>query len=216
MKHNLFIFITYNFLIKYILLATDFDLGKYQLLQLQSDPCILFDSSEFKIGEEIFIKITGTFLEEFAYIEYYFYDNESKNKNEKCNNLSGQSLIKEYYNKIDKVTDDYGNPLYEIRYFTIDKKKEYLGTSNGNYLKIFTHMNGNYDIENTEMNQGYARIVGIIIAVVVIVGVIIAVIVYCIYRRKRMAQFNQSGPTYNAQNVPVKNMYNNPNYAYPS
>ena len=190
MKHNLFIFITYNFLIKYILLATDFDLGKYQLLQLQSDPCILFDSSEFKIGEEIFIKITGTFLEEFAY--------------------------KEYYNKIDKVLDDYGKPLYEIRYFTIDKKKEYLGTSNGNYLKIFTHMNGNYDIENTEMNQGYARIVGIIIAVVVIVGVIIAVIVYCIYRRKRMAQFNQSGPTYNAQNVPVKNMYNNPNYAYPS
>ena len=216
MKHNLFIFITYIFLIKYILLETDFDLGKYQLLQLQSDTCILFDSSEFKIGEEIFIKITGIFLEEYSYIEYYFYDNENKNKNEKCNNLSGQSLIKEYYNKIDKVTDDYGNPLYEIRYFTIDKKKEYLGTSNGNYLKIFTHMYGNYDIENTEINQGYARIVGIIIVVVVIVGVIIAIIVYCIYRRKRMAQFNQPGPINNAQNVPVKNMYNNPNYAYPS
>ena len=77
-------------------------------------------------------------------------------------------------------------------------------------------MYGNYDIENTEINQGYARIVGIIIVVVVIVGVIIAIIVYCIYRRKRMAQFNQPGPINNAQNVPVKNMYNNPNYAYPS
>ena len=77
-------------------------------------------------------------------------------------------------------------------------------------------MDSLYDVENTQMNQGYARIVGIVIAVVVIVGIIVAIIIYCIYRRKRMAQFNQGGSTYNPQNVPVKNVYNNPNYAFPS
>ena len=180
-----------------------------------NDPCILLDSSGFKIGEEIYIKISGFFLEEFPYIEYNFYDVENIEQNGKCIIPSSQSLFKEYFNKIDKVLDDYGNLLYEIRYFTIDKKKEYLGESNGNILKIFPHMYGTYGIENTEINQGYARILGIVIACVVIVGVIIAIIIYCIYRRKRMAQFNQGGSTYNPQNAPVKNMYNNPNFAYP-
>ena len=214
MKQNLIIFITNIFLIKYILLSTDFDLEKYGQILQTSDPCLLLDSSGFKIGEEIYIKISGIFLEEFPYIEYYFYDNEEVVPNNKCIPSSVQPF-KEYFNKIDKVLDDYGNLLYEIRYFTIDKKKEYLGESNGNILKIFPHMYGTYGIENTEINQGYARILGIVIACVVIVGVIIAIIIYCIYRRKRMAQFNQGGSTYNPQNAPVKNMYNNPNFAYP-
>ncbi len=215
MKQNLILFITYFFLIKYILLTTDFELEKYEQKTLQSDLCIRFDSSSFKIGEEIYFKITGRFL--YPYIEYYFYDDEEiPSQENKCNIISVKPPFKEFFNKIDKVLDDYGNPLYDIRYFTIDKTKENLAASNGNYLKIFPYIDGFYDIENTEINQGYARIVGIVIACVVIVGIIIAIIIYCIYRRKRMAQFNQGGSTYNPQNVPVKNMYNNPNYAYPS
>ena len=209
MKQALIIFITYIFLIKYILLSTDFDLEKYGLLQLIKDPCILFDSSDFKIGEEIYIKITGVFLEQYPYIEYYFYDEE--NSIQKCDIIQGQPIFKEYYNKIDKVLDDYGNLLYEIRYFIIDKKKEELASINGNVLKVFPHMYDKYDIENTKINQGYPRIVGIVIAVVVVAIIIFAIIIYCIYRRKRMAQLNQGGPTYNPQNVPVKNMYNTPN-----
>ena len=215
MEQNLIIFITNIFLIKYVLLSTDFVLEKYGQKLKANEACLIFDTSGFKIGEEIYIKITGFFFEQYPYIEYYFYDNEDTQQNGQCNSVSVE-LFKEYFNKIEKVLDDYGNLLYEIRYFIIDKKKKYLGTSNGNYLKIFPHMHGAYDIENTKINQGYARILGIVIAVVVIVGVIIVIIIYCIYRRKRMAQFNQGGSTYNPQNVPVKNVYNNPNYAYPS
>ena len=215
MKKNLIIFITNFFFIKYILSSTDYELGKYQLLSGLINRCITFDSSDFKIGEEIYIKITGRFSN--PYIEYYFYDDEDILQTEdKCNIISVVPPFKEYFNKIEKVLDDYGNYLYDIRYFTIDKKKESLASLNGHYLKIFPYMDSLYDIENTQMNQGYARIVGIVIAVVVIVGIIIAIIIYCIYRRKRMAQFNQGGSTYNPQNVPVKNVYNNPNYAFPS
>ena len=215
MKKNLIIFITNFFFIKYILSSTDYELGKYQLLSGIMNLCITFDSSDFKIGEEIYIKITGRFSN--PYIEYYFYDDEDILQTEdKCNIISVVPPFKEYFNKIEKVLDDYGNYLYDIRYFTIDKKKESLASLNGHYLKIFPYMDSLYDIENTQMNQGYARIVGIVIAVVVIVGIIVAIIIYCIYRRKRMAQFNQGGSTYNPQNVPVKNVYNNPNYAFPS
>jgi len=215
MKKNLIIFITYIFLIKYILLTTDYDyyLGQYQILPWIVYSCINLDSSGFKIGEEIYIKITGRFLKN--YIEYYFYDDE-ESPIENCLVDPVQIPLVEYFNKVDKVLDEYGNYLYDIRYFTIDKKKENLGLSNGNMLKIIPYMQGLYDIENTKINQGYARIVGIVIACVVIVVIIIAIIIYCIYRRKRLAQFSQGGPAYNPQNVPVKNMYNNPNYAYPS
>ena len=44
------------FLIKYILSSTDYDLGQYQLLSGIINPCITFDSSGFKIDEEIYIK----------------------------------------------------------------------------------------------------------------------------------------------------------------
>jgi uncharacterized membrane protein len=67
-------------------------------------------------------------------------------------------------------------------------------------------MEGIYDIENTNINQGYARIVGIVIAVVVIIGVIIAIIISCICRIKRMAQFARGGISYNPHNVLVKNV----------
>ena len=75
------------FLIKYILSSTDYDLGQYQLLSGIINPCITFDSSGFKIDEEIYIKITGRFLQN--YIEYYFYDDENIPESEhRCNIIS--------------------------------------------------------------------------------------------------------------------------------
>ena len=211
MKSNLISYIIYSFFIKKILLSSDYNLGKYEMLPNYQFDYLIFDSSDFKIGEEIYFKITGRFQHSLSYIEYKFFDNPDEIEIDGNKNLiiDGFELYREFSNKIDRIYDDYGNVLYEIKYFTIDKKSEQLGGLKGDFLLIITYMIGGYDFENTKVNQGYSRIVGIIIACVVIVAIIVVIIIYCIRRKQMIGALFQANGNVNKMN---NNIYGPPNF----
>jgi hypothetical protein len=72
MKEKLFFYIACIFLIKTVLSETSpIDLEKYKKI-LHNSPLVIFNSTDFKIDEEIYFKISGFFVEDF--IEYRFCD----------------------------------------------------------------------------------------------------------------------------------------------
>ena len=201
-------------LINKVLSSNDYELEPYeQLLQIDFRMIIL-KSSSFKENEEIYIKLTGIF--NFEYIDFKFYDNLNE-----MNKDDISKYKKEYPTKTDGQYDVNGAFLYDIKYYTIEKNKKNLGDLKGDYLVIYTNMYGIYDFENTKINYGYSKLVGIIISVGIVVIIIIVVIVYFCYYRKRRLRGGLGIPSssYNPQQkVPVQ--YNNgyppvPNNGYP-
>ena len=74
MRVNLPFYVFNIFLIKYILLqgiGLDTYLGKYNKTYTQSS-YVIFNSTDFKLDQEIYLKISGYFIEE--YIEFKFFD----------------------------------------------------------------------------------------------------------------------------------------------
>ena len=211
MRVNLPFYVFYIFLIKYILLqgtysGTGYDiyLEKYNKTYTQSS-YIIFNSTDFKLDEEIYLKISGYFKEQ--YIEYKFFDDWY----EISTTTLYLDLEKEYPNKNETKTDKEKNNGYEyhVKYYTIEKTKSNLKSAKkGNYLLIHTNMDGYYDIENTKDNEGLDTITIIIIVVVVVVVLAIAGIAYCCCRKKTTGQVAQN----NQANTEVVNINNNAGY----
>ena len=182
------------FLISNILLESSF-LGKYQKLYSVTETFVYFDSSDFKVNDEIYIIITGKFLENVKEIDFLFLDDIAAFS-------SGSSFKKVSYNK--KETKENGR---EARYYTIKKSSSNLNGVDGKYLLIFpfTEDDEPYDIENTKENKGNSNSTIIVIVVVVIAVIIIGFIIfYCIRKKKSQAaiQSNQNYPnSTNAVNV---------------
>jgi hypothetical protein len=175
---------------------------------------IVFNTERFKEKEEIYIKVTGLFF--YEYIDFAFIDDINL-----LSNINSKNEIKferEFPTKTDAQYDPNGAYEYEIKYYTIEKEKKYLGNLNGNNLVIKPYMNGYYDIENTKENFGYSKLVIICITVGIAAIIIIIVIIHIIKRRKRFNQNYPPATPYNAQQkVPIQ--YNNgypPNYPYPN
>ena len=225
MRVNLPFYVFYIFLIKYILLqgtysGTGYDiyLEKYNKTYTQSS-YIIFNSTDFKLDEEIYLKISGYFIED--YIEYQFFDDYNDAIyaiDTYINNIQHSitvDLKKENPTKYETKKDKNNNDGYEyyIRYYTIEKTKTNLKMAEkGNYLLILTNMDGFYDIENTKDNQGNDKTTIIIIVVVVVaVCAIVGIIYYCCCRKKNAAQMAQAAQNNQANSARV-NINNNAAY----
>ena len=140
---------------------------------------IVLDSSDFDKGDEIYIKISGEFSSQ--YISFRFYDNLE----EWTGTIVG--FRNEYPTKTDDKRDSNNALMYQIRYYTIEKKKDYLDSIKGNYLVIYTDMEGKYEIENTEKNEGFSKvlIICIVLGIAIIAGIITLIVCCC--RKKKTA-----------------------------
>ena len=207
MRVKFAIYVFYIFLIKNILSDEVYDLDKYKRLNQTKDAVIFFNSNGFQIGDEIYIKIYGSFSED--YIDYKFIDT-LEDLNELLNIYEESNYDEDiYYKKLNLITVDSNkhetvNDKTEIRYYTIKKKKSTLDGKEGKYLAIFTYMDGYYDIENTVENQGNSGGAIIVIICVVVVVVVIAAIIFIIYycyKKKKSASTNQDVQNNNEQQV---------------
>ena len=165
-----------------------------------NDFLVIFNSTDFKLDEEIYIKITGYF--KHTYIYYVFLD--------KFNELDDPDI--KYIKKCrQKVVDKDGYDL-KTRYYTIEKTTSHLKGKEGYYLAIYTYMNDFYDIENNKDNEGNSKalIAGIVVGVVAVIASV-AIIIYCC-RKKKLAALQQNNGGYPSQDINVQNnagQYNN-------
>ena len=207
MQFKYILLLIYISLINQALTTTVHDLNKYGKLEDFNSSIVIFDSHDFKLDEEIYIIITGYF--QFEYIHYIFIDSLEDLDDINITNIEhNKNLTKEFSNKVETVND---NNLKK-RYYTIEKTESHLNGKEGKYLALFVYMDGTYDIENTEKNQGNSKVV--IACVVVGVVVVIAIIGIICYCRKRKQQQQINGNYNVQQNVNVQNNngpYNNRN-----
>ena len=189
----------YIWFISQVLLST-YNLGKYEKLTYRSDPYVIFDSSDFKIGDKIYFKIKGYSI--YGFIEYAFFDDYNIFSTVSPANLKRQFPKREVF-KNDRLS--YTD---EVRYYTIEKTRDSIIQGvEGNYLIIYPNVHDFYDIENTKEDSN-SIIIGVVLAVVA-VAVIIGIIVYC-YKKKKLAAYNQANSqNYNTNNqVQVQNNNN--------
>ena len=76
MKLKFNIYIAFIFLIPKVLLSDIIELHKFGKLTGVTHSPVIFDSKDFEIGDEINIKVTGKFLDNYIY--YYFFDDINK------------------------------------------------------------------------------------------------------------------------------------------
>ena len=192
--------------------SNDKILKKYGTIEADAlDYSVIMDTSGFKKGENIYLKIRAReFIDNYLY--YEFFDNI--NTYEPRDNWD----YYEYINK-KKTESDY-KAGYFTNYYEIKKDDTVLHGVEGNYLALFFFVtSGRVTITNTKEDEGKlstGAIVGIIIAVVVIIAIVI--IGWCIKRRKHQQYQNQpevvvsNNQNYNQQynnNQNYNQQYNN-------
>ena len=162
-------------------------LTKYSSLEISSD-IVIFESKDFKDNEDMHFKIKSSF-NNFGEIlntaDYYWYDIEYVYCD--SNGIAKGRYL--YYINFKKTDTEDG---YDIKYFTIKKKRDEYRPSNGNYIKIKFNLNDNWAIiTNTEKDEGklatWVVVVIVVIVVAIIGGMIIFFVCRCIRRRKAMA-----------------------------
>ena len=194
------------------------DLKKYEKVTVPStEDHIIFDSSDFKKGEEIYFKVTAdSFNDDF--LLYKFFDDGAS-----MANVDLDTYKKATPSKTDNEYD--GEEIVSVtKYFTIKKDERDLGSLEGKYLVIVFYCTGNVLIENTKENEGKTTmIVIIVVVVVVVIAVAICIFCYC-KRRKALANGTTTNEVYVGNNNPNYNMntgnnanvynknYNNNNY----
>ena len=194
------------------------DLKKYEKVTVPStEDHIIFDSSDFKKGEEIYFKVTADSFNE-DYLLYKFFDDGAS-----MANVDLDTYKKATPSKTDNEYD--GEEIVSVtKYFTIKKDERDLGSLEGKYLVIVFYCTGNVLIENTKENEGKTTmIVIIVVVVVVVIAVAICIFCYC-KRRKALANGTTTNEVYVGNNDPNYNMntgnnanvynknYNNNNY----
>ena len=171
------------------------------------DYIITFNCKDFKDGEEMYFKIKavkGQFYTNHRYngIYYEYIDAKIGYKEADLKFVQYQfSTDFEYLPSED----------YEIKYFTITKRKSEFRGTNGELLLIYFWIySGTVEITNTLEDEGKFETWKIVVIVVVIV-VVLALIIgcYCYRRKKQLAAANQNA-AYTDQ-VAV-NQYNNAQY----
>ena len=185
------------------------DLKKYDKITVDeagtgtyNERYIIFDSSDFKEGDNMYFKITMTeFYDEYIY--YEFFDDPNAYEPNLGNPSRVLSNRKDY-------NYDYGVYSSETRYYTIKKDSRNLGSLEGKYLTIYFYGYGNALIENYKKSNTVLIVVIVIVVIVVIVGIIF-LIYYCIKRKRRLAQYNMGNNVNNGyqnnNNVNVQNNY---------
>ena len=185
------------------------DLKKYDKITVDeagtgtyNERYIIFDSSDFKEGDNIHFKITMTqFYDDYIY--YQFFDDP---------NIYQPSSADTNYVPYNTIEYHYQAGILdsETRYYTIKKDSRNLGSLEGKYLTIYFYGYGNALIENYKKSNTVLIVVIVIVVIVVIVGIIF-LIYYCIKRKRRLAQYNMGNNVNNGyqnnNNVNVQNNY---------
>ena len=175
---------------------------KYKTVETEN-PIIFFDTSDFKVGDEIYLIISGEFMFDDDEIYYAFIDDISTTED--------FYFEVEISNKVEAIKDRGDD--YESKYYTIKKTKEAIKEGEGKYLLLLIYMHGKYKIENTEENKGNTNLIIIVVVVVVVViAVILFIICYC--RRKKQAAINQENYQYNNNVKVYNNGYNTNDQVY--
>ena len=206
MKSNAIFYFILVILMNYVLMSTDVDFkknGKHTTESSNEYGWAIFDSSEFKKGDEIYFKVTADhFTNNLLY--FYFYDEPADIIEHESNvaNLKHVKYSGKHDNKKNKIKTS------ETAYFTVIKNDENLGSLKGNYLLLQVEATGKITFENTAENQGKVKTI-VIVVIVVVVVIALAIGIFC-YCRRRKAMMNMQGNNYN-DNANVYN-YNNKNY----
>ena len=178
-------------------------LKKYGTLEINSYE-VDFESKDFKDNEDMHFKIKsdiGNFVEIYNEYDGYYYDIEYY-----YFDLTGKSTHDSYLINYKKSETEDG---YQIKYFTIPKRRsEYIPT-NGDYLKITIGLVSPWAIiTNTEKDEGkmatWVIVVIVVIIVAIIGGMIIFFICRCIRSRKAMAATNAANAA-NAATIAAQN-----------
>ena len=185
-------------------------LGKYKSIKVDSSEIvIIFDSSDFKEGEEMHFKLKAE--EQYFYVDskyngiYYEYiGGDVPYDEDKLNFVRFQGKIER---------DETPSKTFQTKYFTITKKSsEFRGTNGNNLLIYFMIGGGEVEITNTKEDEGKIEtwiIVVIVVAVVVVIG--ISVGCWCWRRKKQLAAQNATTAGY----AQAPGYGQNPNYAQP-
>ena len=108
-----------------------------------SEGGIIMETSGFKNGSQIYLKITATeFIESKIY--YEFVDN--------INNYNPKNYYEDYYYVSPSKTDTNNNA--ETKYYTIKKDSSHLDNRKGNYLVIYFECIGEVTVSNTKKDGG--------------------------------------------------------------
>ena len=185
-------------------------LGKYESIKVDSSEIvIIFDSSDFKEGEEMHFKLKAE--EQYFYVDskydgiYYEYiGGDVPYDEDKLNFVRFQGKTER---------ENTPSKTFKTKYFTITKKSsEFRGTNGNNLLIYFMIEDGDVEITNTKEDEGKIEtwiIVVIVVAVVVVIG--ISVGCWCWRRKKQLAAQNATTAGY----AQAPGYGQNPNYAQP-
>ena len=185
-------------------------LGKYESIKVDSSEIvIIFDSSDFKEGEEMHFKLKAE--EQYFYVDskydgiYYEYiGGDVPYDEDKLNFVRFQGKTER---------ENTPSKTFKTKYFTITKKSsEFRGTNGNNLLIYFMIGGGEVEITNTKEDEGKIEtwiIVVIVVAVVVVIG--ISVGCWCWRRKKQLAAQNATTAGY----AQAPGYAQNPNYAQP-
>lgn len=162
-------------------------LEKYESIKVNANEyMIVFNSEDFKDGEEMYFKIKALkdkYLEDRVYYEYIG-----------ANTPYDWQELKPVPYQIKTEEEIYIEKTYLIRYFTITKNKNDFRQTNGNLLLIYFMIEeGEVEITNTEKDEGKFetwKIAVIVVAAVVVIG--FSITCFCIRRKRELAAANQA------------------------
>ena len=170
------------------------DLKKYGKINVSGrDEYIVFDSSDFKEGDNIHFKITAR---DFIYkeIDYEFFDDLS-NPNQYIHGPTDYVDQEMSLDKINTVT----------KYYSIKKDKKHLGDFEGKYMTLYFFCIGSVEIENTKEDEGKKIITIILIIIVCVVFIALMIGLIClIFYCKRI----RDRPKVDPNNISLENTQN--------
>ena len=188
-----------------------------------SNNYVIFESSEFKIGDKMYFEIESSNNGCSEYLYYDYYDD-----------IYSVNILDKPLNFVKKdsssTTSVNGRITSYTLYFTIKKEREELNGLSGNYLFMNFDCLGSVEIKNTKIS-GITKTL-IIVFVVLAFFILLFIIIFVCYCKKRRAKmyippvnpvypvipyYIQVQPMNQAQypypyQTPIPNMvYNNPN-----
>ena len=176
MKINLYLFLTFIFSFAFPLLTK---YGK----ETTTDGVIIFESKDFKEGEEMHFKIIAYEISYMPinYIEYYYLNSNMDNIE-----FDTSNCYKIYFSSTEYYTEY--NIYYTRKYFTVKKQKSQYGSStNGDYLIMSLPIYSGYpaSVYNTEEDESKLPGWAIAVIVIVIVALVAILIICCILKIRR-------------------------------
>ena len=189
---NFLIFVFVNFKIIFSL-----SLEKYGKIETEYNT-ILFDSSQFNLGDKIEFKFTTNYYCENI-LHYQFYDEYNK-------------VYRFYQTNYSVICSKESiEDSKNLKYFDINKENEVLNGLDGNYLLLKYNCTGLVEIENISHRLKTGYIVLIVIVVIIIIIVVIFVTVYFCRKKniKNNEEIDNKLPNPNNENENEVNNNNN-------